>query len=207
MKQWAKGVFPRRLLSLSMVLLLAAGMPLSVFAAEYDLAQGSVTVSATESGQTVTHGSNDPVGDNAPVIVQSNSETPTANTITIAAEAGASANVTLDGVNINTGGAAITTTGKGDVTIELDGSNTVQSGRDSAGVQKENGGTLTITNTDEVTAGDPGSLTATGGYNGAGKRECTDKHGEYHKSGCCGCHLHPGRSHCGVCLRQQSLCE
>lgn len=168
MKQGVKSIFPRRLVSLAMVLLLAAGLPLSVFAAEYDLAQGSVTVSATESGQTVTHGSHDPVGDDAPVIIQSNSEIPTANTITITAGDGASACVTLDSVNINTGGAAITTTGKGDVTIELDGSSTVQSGQDSAGVHKENGGTLTITNTDETTAGDPGSLNATGGYNGAG---------------------------------------
>ena len=86
-------------------LLLVCSLPVSAFAAEYDLAEGSVTVIATESGQTVTHGSNAAVPDDAPVIVQSNSsETPTANTVTIKAEENATANVTLDGVNIDTRG-------------------------------------------------------------------------------------------------------
>ena len=161
----------KHLISAVLALLLACSLPVTALAAEYDLAEGSVTVIATESGQTVTHGSNAAVPDDAPVIIQSNSEPPTANTVTVKADAGATANVTLDGVNIDTstsGGAAIQTSGGGDVVIELDGTNKVQSGRDHAGVEKTNGGDLTITNTDEITADDPGSLEATGGRSGAG---------------------------------------
>ena len=160
-------------------LLLACSLPVSAFAAEYDLAEGSVTVIATESGQTVTHGSNAAVPDDAPVIVQSNSsETPTANTVTIKAEENATANVTLDGVNIDTRGtdkAAVEIQGEGDVVIELDGSNTVQSGGERAGVEKNTSdpwgtnpgsgnGNLTITDENET----HGSLKATGGGTGAG---------------------------------------
>ena len=159
-------------------LLLACSLPVTALAAEYDLAEGSVTVIATESGQTVTHGSNAAVPDDAPVIVQSNSETPTTNTVTIKAEENATANVTLDGVNIDTRGthkAAVEIQGEGDVVIELDGSNTVQSGWERAGVEKNTSdpwgtnpgsgnGNLTITDENET----HGSLKATGGSTGAG---------------------------------------
>ena len=159
-------------------LLLVCSLPVSAFAAEYDLAEGSVTVIATESGQTVTHGSNAAVPDDAPVIVQSNSETPTANTVTVKAEENATANVTLDGVNIDTRGthkAAVEIQGEGDVVIELDGSNTVQSDWNRAGVEKNTrdpwgtnpgsgNGNLTITDENET----HGSLKATGGGTGAG---------------------------------------
>lgn len=147
-----------------MALLLAATMPLTAFAGTYDVAEGSVTVNASESGQTVTHGTNDAVNDSAPVITQS-TET-TANTVTITAAADTTANVTLSGVNIDTGtsgGAAIQTTGDGNAVIELDNTNTVKSGNDHAGVEKNNGGNLTITDEN-----DDGSLKATGGEGGAG---------------------------------------
>lgn len=148
-----------------MALLLAATMPLTAFAGTYDVAEGSVTVNASESGQTVTHGTNDAVPDSAPVITQS-TET-TANTVTIHADAWATANVTLSGVNIDTSGtdqAAVEVTGNGDVVIELDGNNTVKSGNNHAGVEKNNSGNLTITDK----AGDAGSLTVNGGKGGAG---------------------------------------
>ena len=168
----------RRILSFMMALLLVCSSPVSVFAAEYDLAQGSVIVNATETGQTVTHGSNAAVADDAPVITQSNSSTPTSNTVTITAAADTTANVTLSGVNIDTGtsgGAAVEIKGNGDVVIELDGSNTVQSGQKHAGVEKNTiaptdtnrgtgNGNLTITDEN----GTQGSLEATGGYHGAG---------------------------------------
>ena len=158
-----------------MALLLAATMPLTAFAGTYDVAQGSVTVNASESGQTVTHGTNDAVNDSAPVITQS-TET-TANTVTINADAGCTANVTLSGVNIDaskesgvnidvsgdSGKAAIQTGGEGKVVIELDGNNTVQGGDGHAGVEKNNGGNLTITDEN-----DNGSLEANGGAGGAG---------------------------------------
>ena len=168
----------RRILSFMMALLLVCSFPVSVFAAEYDLAQGSVIVNATETGQTVTHGSNAAVADDAPVITQSNSSTPTSNTVTITAAADTTANVTLSGVNIDTGtsgGAAVEIKGNGDVVIELDGSNTVQSGQKHAGVEKN---TIAPTDTDRGTGngnltitdenGTQGSLEATGGYHSAG---------------------------------------
>ena len=158
-----------------MALLLAATMPLTAFAGTYDVAEGSVTVNASESGQTVTHGTNDAVNDSAPVITQS-TET-TANTVTINADAGCTANVTLSGVNIDaskesgvnidasgdSGKAAIQTGGEGKVVIELDGNNTVQGGDGHAGVEKNNSGNLTITDEN-----DNGSLKANGGEGGAG---------------------------------------
>ena len=110
----------RRILSFMMALLLVCSFPVSVFAAEYDLAQGSVIVNATETGQTVTPGSNAAVADDAPVITQSNSSTPTSNTVTITAAADTTANVTLSGVNIDTGtsgGAAVEIKGNGDVRV------------------------------------------------------------------------------------------
>ena len=168
----------RRIVPSMIALLLVCSLPVSAFAAEYDLAEGSVTVIATESGQTVTHGSNAAVPDDAPVIIQSNSETPTANTVTVKAEENATANVTLDGVNIDTRGtdkAAVEIQGEGDVVIELDGSNTVQSDWNRAGVEKNTrdpwgtnpgsgNGNLTITDENET----HGSLKATGGGTGAG---------------------------------------
>ena len=169
----------KHLISAVLALLLACSLPVTALAAEYDLAEGSVTVIATESGQTVTHGSNAAVPDDAPVIIQSNSsEPPTANTVTIKAEENATANVTLDGVNIDTRGtdkAAVEIQGEGDVVIELDGSNTVQSDWNRAGVEKNTrdpwgtnpgsgNGNLTITDENET----HGSLKATGGGTGAG---------------------------------------
>ena len=161
-----------------MALLLVCSLTVTAFAAEYDLALGSVIVNATESGQTVTHGSNAAVPDSAPVITQSNSSTPTSNTVTITAAADTTANVTLSGVNIDTGtsgGAAVEIKGNGDVVIELDGSNTVQSGQKHAGVEKN---TIAPTDTDSGTGngnltvtdenGTQGSLEATGGFHGAG---------------------------------------
>lgn len=147
-----------------MALLLAVSLPVTVIAGEYDLSQGSITVSAGESGQSVTQentGINNP-SDPAPVITQSTDTT--SNTVTIEVANNVTANVTLGGVNINAGGAAIQTSGGGNVNIELDGKNTVQSGNNHAGVEKNNSGNLTIT--DKV--GDAGSLTVNGGKGGAG---------------------------------------
>ena len=61
------------------------------------------------------------------------------------------------------GKAAVSTNGEGNVSIELDGDNTLKSGYDHAGLEKNNGGSLTIADKDKN-----GKLTAKGGYNGAG---------------------------------------
>ena len=150
-----------RLLSL---VLLGTFIPSFVLAADWDLDKGSITVSATVESQTVSQAGGSPTVDNNPVITSSSGTTN--NTVTITAEKNATANVTLENVNIDTGtigGAAITTSGEGNVNIELDGTNTVQSGNTHAGVEKKDNGTLTITDENK-----DGSLTATGGTWGAG---------------------------------------
>ena len=150
-----------RLLSL---VLLGTFIPSYVLAADWDLDKGSITVSATVESQTVSQAGGSPTVDSNPVITSSSGTTN--NTVTITAEKNATANVTLENVNIDTGatgGAAITTSGEGNVNIELDGTNTVQSGYGHAGVEKKGDGTLTITDENK-----DGSLTATGGTWGAG---------------------------------------
>ena len=150
-----------RLLSL---VLLGTFIPSYVLAADWDLDKGSITVSATVESQTVSQAGGASAVDNNPVITSSSGTIN--NTITITAEKNATANVTLENVNIDTGatgGAAITTSGEGNVNIELNGTNTVQSGNTHAGVEKEGDGTLTITDENK-----DGSLTATGGTWGAG---------------------------------------
>ena len=150
-----------RLLSL---VLLGTFIPSFVLADNWDLDKGSITVNATVESQTVSQAGGSPTVDNNPVITSSSGTTN--NTVTITAEKNATANVTLENVNIDTGttgGAAITTSGEGNVNIELDGTNTVQSGNTHAGVEKKDNGTLTITDENK-----DGSLTATGGNGGAG---------------------------------------
>ena len=61
------------------------------------------------------------------------------------------------------GKAAVTTTGEGNVSIELNGDNTLKSGKGHAGLEKKNGGKLTIADEDKN-----GKLTAEGGKYGAG---------------------------------------
>ncbi|MFR3113425.1 MAG: hypothetical protein ACLTOQ_11550, partial [Gallintestinimicrobium sp.] len=112
---------------------------------------------------TVTQGSGSAVPDEAPVITQRKSSVETGNTITINAAENATANVTISDVNINTSDAAVSTNGKGNVNIELDGTNTLQSGRNYAGLEKSNDGKMTITDENEN-----GKLIATGGNYGAG---------------------------------------
>ena len=141
-------------------LVMSVSLPMTTYAANWYLEDGSVTVNADNSGQTVTQGSTS-TPDEAPVITQSSAET--SNTITINASENATANVTISNVNIDTSGAAVSTGGKGNVNIELDGTNTLKSGDWHAGLKKNNDGNLTITDKNEN-----GKLSATGGYEGAG---------------------------------------
>ena len=62
------------------------------------------------------------------------------------------------------GKAALSVQGKGNVEIELDGNNELKSGKGRAGLEKTSTGTLTLKDDNN----EAGSLTATGGYNGAG---------------------------------------
>ena len=98
----------------------------------------------------------------APVITGTSKE----NNVTINAESGQTASVTLSGVNIDVrdkGKAAVSTTGEGNVSIELNGGSTLRSGYEHAGLEKNNGGSLTIADEDKN-----GKLTAWGGQQGAG---------------------------------------
>lgn len=158
----------RRLCAYIMALLLAASMPLTALADEYDLNVGSVEVTAGESGQTVsqTNGVQNHA-ETSPTVIKQTSGGSTSNSVTINAGAGSTANVTLKDVNIDTSGtnqAAVEIKGGGNVTIELDSNNTVQSSDGHAGIEKNNSGNLTITDDNETA----GSLEATGGINGAG---------------------------------------
>ncbi len=167
----------KKILALTMALVLAVTLPLAVLAEVYDLAQGSITVEAREDGQYV---SQEGVADNVKqttetVIKQTDSDTTsTTNTITIKAEKDQTAQVTISDVNIDVSGtgnqanrvsgdAAISAEGDGNVTIELDGDSTAKSGVYRAGVEKNNGGNMTITDADA-----DGALEAVGGYHGAG---------------------------------------
>ena len=154
----------RKKLTASMIaLVMSVSLPMTTYAANWYLEDGSVTVNADNSGQTVTQGSGSAVPDEAPVITQRESSVETGNTIAINAAENATANVTISDVNINTRDAAVSTNGKGNVNIELDGTNTLKSGREHAGLEKSKDGKLTITDENGN-----GKLIATGGEYGAG---------------------------------------
>ena len=153
----------KRLTASIIALVMSVSLPMTTYAANWYLEDGSVTVNADNSGQTVTQGSGSAVPDEAPVITQRNSSAETSNTITINASENATANVTISNVNIDTSGAAVSTGGKGNVNIELDGTNTLKSGRYHAGLEKSQDGKLTITDENAN-----GKLIATGGDYGAG---------------------------------------
>ena len=152
----------KRIVSTLLALLLFAGLPVSALADTWDISKGDIAVNAGSGGQTVTQGSQVDVPDSAPVITGSTTE----NTLTINAEKDQTANVTLSGADIDVSGkgkAAVSTTGEGNVSIELDGENTLKSAANHAGLEKNNGGSLTIADEDKN-----GKLTAEGGIYGAG---------------------------------------
>ena len=153
----------KQFLSGILALLFVVSLPVSALAADWDISKGDIIVNAGSGGQTVTQGSQVNVSDGAPVIKGSSTE----NTVTINAEKDQTANVTLSGANIDVSGkseaAVTTTTGDGNVSIELNGSNALKSGHSHAGLEKNNDGNLTIQDKDK-----DGSLNAKGGQDGAG---------------------------------------
>ena len=152
----------RIIVSTLLALLLLVSMPVSALAATWDIGKGDITVNAESGGQTVRQGGGAAVPDSAPVITGTSKE----NNVTINAESGQTANVTLSGANIDVssaGKAAVSTTGEGNVSIELNGESTLRSGYEHAGLEKNNGGSLTIADEDKN-----GKLTAWGEQQGAG---------------------------------------
>ena len=157
-----------RLVSLALI---AVFLPTVAMADTWYLEDGSITVSATDSGQNVSQGGVTKE-DSAPVIRNRDSSASTTNNVTIKADTGATANVTLEDTNIDTtggagpngaGDAAVRTEGGGNVNLNVELDNTLQSGNTRAGVEKGNGGSLTI-----GSESGSGQLVATGGSSGAG---------------------------------------
>ena len=152
----------KKIVSTLLALLLLASLPVSAHAATWDIGKGDITVNAESGGQTVRQGGGAAVPDSAPVITGTSKE----NNVTINAEKDQTANVTLSGVNIDVrdkGKAAVSTAGEGNVSIELNGESTLRSDYEHAGLEKNNGGSLTIADEDKN-----GKLTAWGGQQGAG---------------------------------------
>ena len=138
------------------------------FAKTWDIEKGDITVKAgeAEGPNKVKQGDSDFVKDEGDTIITGTSDK---NTVTIEAEnKGDKVEVTLKDVNIEaTGGkAAVSVTGSGNTTIELDGDNELKSGAGHAGLEHnktDTSGELTIQDKDKN-----GSLEAAGGFKGAG---------------------------------------
>ncbi len=159
----------QRTVSIFVTLLIALLLPVQAFAGEYSIANGNITVTVNGSGeQRVTQldqGINDELQVGGKTTITGTSSS---HKVTINVADGQTANVTLKDLDIDRSGiameAAVSTGGDGDVKIELDGDNTLQSGVNHAGLEKNNAGTLTIGDD----SGASGSLTATGDTGGAG---------------------------------------
>ena len=143
------------------------------FAGTWYIENGDITISAGETGNDVTQNNKTTYGDTGTIITGTSDE----NTVTIEAkDKDDKVEVTLKDLNIDAssrGKAAVSVTGSGNTTIELDGDNKLQSGRDHAGLEHNQ----TVGSEGNVTSGKltiqddndkAGSLDATGGRGGAG---------------------------------------
>ena len=146
------------------------------FAGTWYIEDGDITISAGESGNNVTQNKETTVNDHD-TIITNREEGASSHTVTIdAKDKDDKVEVTLKDVNIDASSrseAAVSVTGKGDTTIELDGDNELQGGDRHAGLEHNQ----TVDSEGNVTSGkltiqddndNAGSLTATGGYFGAG---------------------------------------
>ena len=159
-------------------IVVSSGIP--AYAARWDIANGDITVKAgdAEGKNKVSQGETIDKDDTNTVITGESDK----NTVTIDTSEG-NVDVTFDDLKIDVSGkkegdvsgdgpvdagkAAVTVQGNHDATIELDGDNELKSGGYNAGLEKnehESKGTLTI----KDDKGKDGSLTAEGGFGGAG---------------------------------------
>ena len=123
----------RKKLTASMIaLVMSVSLPMTTYAANWYLEDGSVTVNADNSGQTVTQGSGSAVPDEAPVITQRESSVETGNTIAISTSDNAAANVTIKDINIKSSNDAIDVKGSSSANITLEGDNKIFSETGSA---------------------------------------------------------------------------
>ena len=139
----------KRFLSSVIALVLMASLPMSVFAADWYLEDGDITVSADGSGQTVSQGGSAPVADDAPVIKQRDSAAATGSAITINTSGDATANVTIEDVNISSSGDAIDV-GSSSANITLEGDNKIFS--ESGSALHVSDGDVTITGSGSLKA-------------------------------------------------------
>ena len=171
MRKNVKQQLALRVLSTAALVAMVSSIATAAFAAEYNVKDGSVEIVAKDGIQSITQrddtgafvkdekGDIDHRQDDDIILTTKNKDTgeteTTSNTVTITAEDGNTANVTLKDVHIetegswnNTGSAPIEIKGNGDTNLELNGDNTVLSGdRYHAAIEKadKNGtGTLTI---------------------------------------------------------------
>ena len=159
-------------------IVVSSGIP--AYAIRWDIAEGDITVKAgdTKGTNRVSQGEKENVEDTDTVITGKSDK----NTVTIDTSEG-NVDVTFDDLKIDVSGkkegdgsddspvqeskAAVTVKGDHDAAIELDGDNELKSGDYNAGLEKnghESEGTLTI----KDDKGKDGSLTAEGGFGGAG---------------------------------------
>ena len=159
-------------------IVVSSGIP--AYAIQWNIADGDITVKAgdAEGKNRVSQGEKENVEDTDTVITGESDK----NTVTIDTSGG-KVDVTFDDLKIDVSGkkkadgsgdgptqeskAAVTVQGGGDATIELDGDNKLKSGGYKAGLEKngdESSGKLTI----KDDKGKDGSLTAEGGFGGAG---------------------------------------
>ena len=123
----------RKKLTASMIaLVMSVSLPMTTYAANWYLEDGSVTVNADNSGQTVTQGGGSAVPDEAPVITQRESSVETGNTIAISTSDNATANVTIKDINIKSSNDAIDVKGSSSANITLEGDNKIFSETGSA---------------------------------------------------------------------------
>ena len=147
------------------------------FAKTWCIEDGNITVKAGDTGNDVTQKGETTYGDTDTIITNQNKDIASSNTVTIEAkDKDDKVEVTLKDVNIEaTGGkAAVSVTGSGNTTIELDGNNKLSGSGAHAALEHNQ----TVDSEKNVTSGKltiqddndkAGSLTATGGIqNGAG---------------------------------------
>ena len=163
---------PQRAAALTLTAALLTGAAFPAFADTYYIEDGSITISAgTEAGTNkVEQDGKGTFNNDKDTIISSKTNTASRNTVTIHTEnKNDNVEVKLKDVNIDgrsQNKAAVSVTGSGNTTIELDGSNTLKSGSGHAGLEHnktDTSGELTIQDNDKN-----GSLKAAGGQYGAG---------------------------------------
>lgn len=179
MRKNVKQQLALRVLSTAALMAMVSSIATAAFAAEYNVADGSVEIVAKDGSQRITQwedkdnnlcvkdGEGKDIRDREDsniILTTKNKDTgeteTTSNTVTITAEnKGDTANVTLQDVHIETksswndsGSAPIEIKGDGDTKLELNGNNTVLSGsKNHAGIEKADvNGTGTLTIKDDL---------------------------------------------------------